>query len=561
VKRSTKIGLVVAFTLVGLIVTARFLGIGSGAESAGGGLLNFNVGKTESRNNSSSSSTSSSTTSSGFNARHVFFFNESAHPLSQRISALVVQGLKESPQVERIDLKKSSQVLSEGMESPDLFVRINLVDLKESGLFSSTIKATVTASISDAPWKSSLYSRSSVSPPLVEFNWNSTVENETIFSGVRSDHYGDVAQSIANELTKGISNQISQLSEKFSPLPELPRVFFGPYEPVADFDFLKAFKAHRDYSYSGLLTHNETFWRFQSGSEPRALLQTAINRMEALNWKLLTASLTNTEDFQVRFQQAGAELQIFRLREDRAMFSPGETKVSPMEFVVHYRKPFSQKELEAALGKLFAGNPSIETLLPFRDSFSAEQREKFYALLEKTPTASPHAYLQMAESYLNRKQTNAALNLLLRTKAMTATLINYSTLESDIDAMATRISPKQKLEVTPETYREIGFLEITNGQQTLEMELDSGQPILLFTAGQRGAKTFSLTIRPAQKGVHAWAELQTEPGMRSTTSSSFPVPASGSWRQTFRLEKFSLKVEVFIPNDGKRMRCTVQTEG
>ena len=561
-KRSTKIGLVIALSLVGLVLIARLLGIGFGSKANGGAFFNFNVGKTESRSNTSSSSTSSSSDNSGFNSRRVFFVNGSAHRLSQRIGTLVAQRLKDSPQIERFDLEKSPAILLEGAESPDLFLRINLTELKEEGIFPSSLKATVTASIGSAPWQSSYYSQSSTTPPLVHFTWNATLEHETTFSGIRSDHYAAAAQNIADELTKGISNQLSALSAKYTPLPELPRDFYGPYQPVGDFDFLKEFKARRAYSYYGLLTHNETFWRFQTATNPVPQLQRIISQLEAAQWKLSTASLTNTEDYQVRFRQDDVELEIFRLRADRTDLPLSGKKESATEFVVHYRKPFSQTELEAALEKLFVEHTSIETLLPFQHSFSAKQREKFYALLEKTPTASPRATIQLAENYLHRKETNAAVNMLVRAKAMTTTLNDYSALESDIETMAKKISPKQKLklEVTPETYRDLGFLEITNAPQMFELERDPGQPVLLFTIGERGPEAFCFTIRPPQKGSYPWTMIESREGVRSSMSSSFTVPVKGNWEQSFTFEKHSLKVAVLPLHDGKRIKVTVQTE-
>ena len=399
----------------------------------------------------------------------MLFVNAGAHPLSRRIGDLVAERLKDLPQIEQLDVAKSPADLLEGAEAPDLFLRMDLIELKEGGIFTRSLKATVTGYLGSAPWESSHYTQDSTTPPIVHFAWNATIDDETTFSGIRSDRYAEAAQNIADKLTEGVSNQIQNLSAKFAPLPGLPPDFYGPYQPVGDFDFLKEVAARRVYSYHGLLTHNETFWKFQTATNPVPQLQHIISQMEAAQWKTYHASLTNTEDYFAGFRRDGAELEIFRQRGETAGFSFPEKPETAMRFVAHYRKPFSQGEREAALEKLFAQPGSIEALLPFQNSFSPSQRDRFYALLEKTPSVSPRAAIQLAKNYLHRKDTNAAVNMLIRARAMTAALDDYSALESDIESVARDISPKKnlKLEATPQIYRDLGFLEISNAPQTL----------------------------------------------------------------------------------------------
>ena len=237
-----------------------------------------------------------------------------------------------------------------------------------------------------------------------------------------------------------------------------------------------------------------------------------------------------------------------------------ENPEADLQFVVHYRKPFSRAEREAALESLFVGQSPIETLLPFQNSFSPAQRERFYAMVEKFPAASPRTCVQIAEVYLQRQQTNAALNLLLCAKALAFTLNDSSTLASSIEALAKKISPQHplKLEVTPEICRQLGFLEITNAAPTFERECALGEPLLIFSFGEHGLETFSLTIRPPQKGVYPWTQTMSREGSQSTTSSSFSLPGEGNWQQTFAFNQLSLKVTALPLADQKGFRLTLQ---
>lgn len=554
VKPLVKIALIIAICLLGLVLAAHFLGIAFKPRPGGDdAAASFNIGKSETRSSLSSSSTSSSSDNSTFSSRRVLLVAENPHPLSRRIATLLAQKLKDCPQIEQLETTNSPELLAGGTEAPDLFLRLDLVELKEDGILSHAMKATVAASLASAPWQSSNYNQDDTTPPLVHFAWDATLDTETTFSGIRTDRYADAARSIADDLAKAIRKQIEDLSTKFPSLPELPPNFYGPYQPVADFDFLREIKARRAVSYCGLFTHNQTFWQFQTATNPVPQLQHIINQLEATGWKLASASLTNTEAYYIRCRQDDAELEIFRHRADPMSFPPSEQKAVNLEFIAHYRKPFSKAEREAALEKLFAGQPPIETLLPFQHSFSPTQREKFYALVEKSPAASPQGCVQLADVYLSRKQTNAAMTMLLRAKALAATVEDASALESSIEAVAKRISPKKplKLEVTPETCRDLGFLEITTGSQTIEQERAPGQPLVFFGSGARGVKVYSLTVAPPQKGAYPWTLVQAEAGSRSSSWSSFDLTSGRDWRHSFTFDKQTLNV-IAVPAPGKK---------
>jgi hypothetical protein len=556
-KRSFFGFLILALVAIGLIFFLRQRAVRAKAATTATG-ASLNVGKTESRNNMTSGTSSSSSDNSTFNARRVLLLtNSNPHPLSQRINSLVAQGLKDSAQIEKIETGN----LSSGAEAPDLFVLVEVIDLKEEGVLSRSLKATVTASLGGAPWESRHHVQSHGTPPVVQFNWNATLDHESTFSGLRTDRYKESATDIAAQLLKGMTNEIKNLSKKFPPLPGLPAEFYGPYEPVADFAFLKEAKAQRAYSYYGLFTHNDTFWKFQTATNLVPQLQRIADQFEAAGWKADSTSLTNTYDHYLRFRQKDAELEIFRAERNRLDPTALDKKENAIEFIAHYRKSFSDAEREAALEKLFTTNSPLETLLPFQNSFFQKQRERYYAILEKAPASSPRSSLLLAEVYLQRKNTNAATKMLLRAKALDA-MLDSSDLESKIDALAKKISPKAKLklEVSPEIYRELGFLEITNSTQSFELERPFGQPVLLFTEGDRGPRTFSLNIHAPRKGSYPWSMIERQGYGRSSSSSEFALPANGNWQQSFTFDKRSLIFKVSLLPDKRGFKYNIETK-
>jgi hypothetical protein len=563
VKRFAKVGLVLTACLLAFFLVTRLTGSGAAANARKEhASASFSFGKTESHNNSFSGSSYSSSDNSAFSSRRVIFVQTKSHPLSERIGALVAERLKDCPGIDRFEIVEPSAMLTEGMAAPDLFLRLDLIELKEEGLLSRSTKTTVTAFLGSAPWQSSHHNQGPSTPPLVQFAWNATFASDATFRGIRSDRYGELARSIADDCAKGISNQIAALSTKFPALPDLPPDFFGPYQPVEDFQFLKEVKAARACSYYGLMTHNQTFWKFQTATNPVPQLERIISQLQATQWKVGTVSVTNTEDYFVSAGRDHAELEIFRVRPYGMGLSSPEKPLTSVEFVVHYQKPFSREKLETALEQLFVEQRPLETLLPFQNAFSRDQRERFYALVEKSPATSPQACIQIAESYLNRKQTNAALNLLLRAKALAVAAIDPSEVESRVEALAKKISAKEKLDlkVTSEICRELGFIELTNGLQAVEQERALGQPLLMFGVNERGLKTFALTIRSPQKGVYPWTMVQIEGFGRSTSSSSFDLKQQKQWQHTFTFDELTLKATGSPLSDDRRVKFIVGLE-
>ena len=491
VKTPVKIVLLIASGLTAIALAIHFFG--SSRKAADDSPAMLNLGKTETRSNMSSTSSTSASDNATFSARRVLLYSDNPHPLCRKIVAHLEKRLKDSPFIEQLQLTDQPYINTNGGPAPDLFLTVDLAELEQSGIVSSTMKALVTASLGSAPWQSSYHTSDATTAPLVSFEWRASVDSETTFTGVRTDRYADAARSVADDLAKGILKQIEEFAGKYPALPELPREFYGPYQPVADLDCLKEFHARRVGSFSGLFTHNETFWSFPTETNPVPQLERIVRQMEAAGWKITGNQMTNSWDHRIAANNGDARLEIFRQRNERMSLSHSDKPPGHFDFVAHYRKPFTAGEREAALEKLLATPAPMEALLPFVNALSKEQRNKFYELAEKSPGTSPQACLQLAQHYLNQKRTNDAVHLLLRTKALAATLKDAGPLDSSIEDVAKKISPKRemKLEITPDLCRELGFLELTNLTQTIEQSRGFGQPLIFFGPGQRGVKIYA----------------------------------------------------------------------
>ena len=285
-KTPVKIGLLVAVCLVIIALAIHFAG--SSRKAGNEPTASLKIGKTETRSSMGSSSSTSSSENSTFSARRVLLYSDNPHPLCRKIVARLEQQLRDSPFIEQVQLTDQPYLNTDAGPAPDLFLTVNLAELKQSGIVSSTMKALVTASMGNTPWQSSYYTSDATTAPRVSFEWNASVDSETTFTGVRTDRYADAARSIADDLAKSILKQIKDLAGKYPVTPFLPPEFYGPYQPVADFEFLKELKAHRAASYCGMFTHNETFWLFQTTTNPVPQLERIVASLTADGWKMMT---------------------------------------------------------------------------------------------------------------------------------------------------------------------------------------------------------------------------------------------------------------------------------
>ena len=562
-KPPVKIGLLVVALLIGIVLMIHLLSRGLKSGSASGVGAAVSIGKTETRTSMSSSSTSSSSDNSTFNSHRVLVFSDNPHPLCRRVAALLEEQLNNSPFIEFVAETNQPFTLTNGTATPDLFVTVNLVSLQESGVLSSTIKADFTASFGNMPWQSTSHSMHDSTPPVVDYEWKATQESESTFTGLHTDRYATIAELVATNFTQAICKQIEELSDKYPPLPKLPAEFYGPYQPVPDFESLTEVHARRVMSFCGLFTHNQTFWLFQTTiTNPVPQLERIVGQLAAGGWKMTDIQLTNTPDYRIRGHLNGAELEVFRQRNGGFDRSDDNENSARLNFVVRYRQPFSRAEREAALSSLFEQPASVEQLLPFVHSFSNDKRRKFYELVESSPDTSPNACIQLAEYYQDQKRTNDAVRLLLRTRALAATLKDVASLESRISALARKISPKKdlKLTVTPEICRELGFVELTNLTQNIEQNCNFGQPLVFFGQGKREIRINSLTIDAPQKGSYPWAWVESEDGMRSSSWSSFTPNSKGEWEHSVTLDGRRFKITAVLMPEKSQVKFSVRAE-
>ena len=496
------------------------------------------VGKTETRSSMTSGHSTSAPEYATFNSGRVLLLSDNPHPFCRKIVDRLEQQLKESPHIRAVERLNEPFTITQRDGAPDLFLRVDLVSAKGSGVLPSTFKSVVTASLGNTPWFDTLNIRDESSAPVVSMEWNATVDSESTFLGLTTDRYEKAAHDIAQSLAKSMTENLAKLSAEHPPLPSLPVEFFGPYEPVADFDWLSTVSARRSASYCGLFTHNETYWRFQTSTNPGPVLEQIAQSLNRAGWEVEPRDHTETPFPLLEARQGEARVTISRCSMVNAHISDPQH----LEFIVCYRKPLSRTERAQALELLLDRKPwDFETLLPFVHSFEVEQRRRFFERLAQTRSSSPKGCVQLADLFLDQGRTNDAKHQLLKAHALSATRPDSQTLKRHIEDLAGKIQPQSRLELeyTPEICRELGFIEIEKVTQPMEFTRGFGEPLAFFVRisnpvepPHTAIRIVALTVRALMNDICSVEHRSAEKGMHGFGNGAFSRLKSGFQEQT-----------------------------
>ena len=555
-----------------MVLTVAFLVLRFVSENTPGseGIPKLQVGKTETRSSMTSGLSASAPEYATFNSGRVLLLSDNPHPFCRKIVDRLEQRLKESPHIRSVERLNEPFTITQRDGAPDLFLRVDLVSAKGSGVLPSTFQSVVTATLGNAPWFDTLHIRDGGSAPVVSIEWNATVDSERTFLGLTTDRYKEAAHDIAQSLAKSMTENLAKLSAEHPPLPSLPAEFFGPYEPVADFDWLSTVSARRSASFCGLFTHNETYWRFQTSTNPGPVLEQIAQSLKGAGWEVEPRDPNSALAQRLEARQGEAWVTIFPKFRTHTLLDEDGSDPQHLEFIVCHRKPLSRTERAQALELLLERKPwDSETLLPFVHSFEVEQRRRFYERLAQTGSSSPKGCVQLADLYLDQGRTNDAKHQLLKAHALSATRPDSETLKRHIKNLADKIQPQSRLELeyTPEICRELGFIEIETVTQPMEFTRPFGEPLALFKRFSNpvepphtAIRIVALTVNAPAKGFHGYTWRRSEPGVRSCDSGDCFRQVGEVFTRTIGAGDQAVTVQAEPLSDAKGVKFTVRRQ-
>jgi hypothetical protein len=483
---------------------------------------------------SNTSQTSTSVTSGGTEARLVggdaMILDEGSGPFTSRLAHLLRSSLLESGVIQSVTVRRPADEKAEAilLNSPDggpaLFFRIADRDLEIGGMTTLRVKGFIDLSMGTAPWASDHSYQTNDTPPRLEFYWNSELQTDTEIQGVALDREDIAARELAKKLSEAVKKQLQEWQRKYDLMPELPAALYGQHRPSPQLELPAGLIAKPVISYSGLLSHNQTFWTFSREGLPGPLFQEIRQSLEGANWKL--ADFSDGDQPYLRATRGLSTIVVFPQRQ--APLASDQEKTGIKRYVVQYDERFSADERAVAIDALFATNDA-EALWVFERMMTDAQR----ARLAQLPAVTPQQYLQLGRLQRRWKDDQAALKALHRAAALLSVQMEDRGVTKDLENELKELTGSSKLpEITADLLREVGFVEIVAGAEPTVTEKRANEPAGFYYLQKNGKlRTFLIVVRPGSGAMDTALEfVSVSGGGKSQSIRGGTKGPNGKWR-------------------------------
>jgi hypothetical protein len=247
-----------------------FVGRGDGSEA-----VKLHAAVIEARDNTSSSSALSSSGNSRFACRRIALLPEGDQPLLRQIVRLTRETLQATPFVTEVTLFEPGTMPTDGQLAPDLFMRMGLTHVEESGLpYARSLQATVEVNTATSPWSGNVsYSDGHYSPRLIGIDHQMTIEHRSKTTGYESTQFALAAKDIAKTITDQLTKDFAQWRDKYGVMRDVPPALLGRYAPAELPEALRELQPVLVYAAPGLMSNNDTYWRFDMPSDGFARIE------------------------------------------------------------------------------------------------------------------------------------------------------------------------------------------------------------------------------------------------------------------------------------------------
>ena len=346
-------------------------------------------------------------------------------------------------------------------------------------------------------------------------------------------------------------------------LPDIPAEFYGTYRANELPEPLQAFDPVPLGSYTGLLRHNETYYRFESVGDPVATMEKLRDDMKQHGWRTHT-SHREPRLIDLRVGKDDRSIQIFKLRLGR---SPGREPAVKEDrlsvFGVHDTESFSDEERTTALEGLLVEPVCMEHLMLFERMFHRPQRDKLLVVLEQQQHRTLPAEVRLAELYQQKEETEKARHALIRATALLWSVRDDKTFKKRLESLAEKLVDETLAEAPPtkQAFRDVGFIELTADSEPFEEEVGLDVPVVMFYEDQDGKlRTVSLSVAPSgnENDPFLIKFLERMPHGSSWGSHGGLSSATDSWEGHYskHIGTFTLDCHITARADGQRFRMS-----
>lgn len=465
---------------------------GDGDKSA---IFEAQAGKIEATNSFNSMSATTRSGDARFRFAHVAVLNRSDHLLLKRASAELLKELKKLEFVERLEFYPVGTKPADGEMAPDVYVSLDLGEFKESGfLLKHDIEAKIEVTAGRVLVQSNAHYTDNMSPPIVDFHVNGTLEHKSTTTGLTSSaaKYKLAAENIAKQIAEKISGNFTTWIKQRGTMSDLPADFYPEYRKPLELTFLTAFNAESLTAAHGLMTRNESIWQFQSDRDVKELLTDIRDQLTADGWNVLDLNISEFISH-LRIKNGSVTLMVFPepKRSSATELNSNEESKNPVlkKFYVQYTDRMTLSDLTTTLQAILdTDKPSVDLLTMFHRNLTKEQRQQLLGLFKQQPPKSIRAWLTIAEIHRANNDDIQSRSALVRAWFLLRTLGNQVDYPIRIRESLKKLDGGRftKPEIDETVLRELGFVRVTTYVKPVELIVGVDEPAVFYGLNDNG---------------------------------------------------------------------------
>ena len=503
---------IVAFEIGGWSGEEKPAVFSNGVEQEKSNGFNFHAqtGILEANNNLSTSTSSSHISYARFAGRSAIVICNGKDQLLRRVAKNLAKSLSEMAFIDTVEYYPAGMLEQSGKRMNDINVKLSMVKKDETQTpVGRKLDAVFTMEAGRTLFEGSSYEFHGMSPPVLNFNMQSTLEHTSKMNGYESRQakYTQQADSISQQFTEAIDKQFKQWINKFGLMPKLPDVFYGKYEPAPEFAFLAERNAMIAMARYGLMQKNRTIWQYKDQRPTREALTAIADELKAGDWQGGDGMEENTSNLYLRMTKGNERIYAFRQRA-RDVETGREIYVKPEDepdvpdtlMVFHYEKFFDKDEIKQVTEFLLSEDTPVDTLLMFSDMFSNKiNRKKLAETLEKKKHLTFDGYLHLAQYWQSRNEIEKAKTSFVYARAMSYTAKEHDPRNSEIRQLAKKLGDKElaKTKIDKSIFVELGFLNINDVNENTEIIRNVGEGVSFYQEMMDGKiKIFTVRVVP-----------------------------------------------------------------
>jgi len=486
----------------------------------------------ESSSNTSSMGTKCNTGNARFLSRRIHITNESDHPMMDKVARQIQQALAVLPYVDEVAYYPAGAQPETAVMLPDVFVTLRMPSFDRDRLpMRRAVKATVVCEVASQGPRSR-YSRALPNdPPLVDHGLTITIEHKSTVVGVESPGavYDQEAGTISQAITKKTIEDFKAMIDDHGFLPDLPKSFYGPYEPAPPMPFATPDASTRILNGYGLLIKNRTVWTYRD-DRPTSLAMAALRDELAEEGWTGGKKIEEEENPLAMHLHRGKEyLTVFRRDAPRSVgFSlkmeeivDGEPEKSPPlpapePMIAKYERRFTDQEFESVIARLVEEGPNVDAMLMFaRGIKSKDLKQRLRERLSENTPGTVVGCLELAELWREEEETDKAWALIDTARVLERCKAKHGYKSDAFKRLAKELGDEERVKqpIPERAFREAGLVPVSGLTNRVTGTVKMGEPFGFYIVKDDGdIKTFVYTVvEHSDPSVQQKAIPETDP--------------------------------------------------